>query len=403
MSLADLAGRRFRLASPRTALALGILFAVVALALVPLSLLAKQSPQVNGGEALGAVPFGVVGFVLAWRVPRNPIGWLFLAIGICLLLSIDSGFYAVISYPLGRHLPLGPAALFLYELWGPAISLFALVVLLFPDGTLPARSSRAIMGLFVAVLVGFTAALGVAVADVVATHQVVLDSFDGLAVIDSATGWFAIAQEFFGLIALPFLLWSVARQFVAWRRSTGERRQQLKWLVSGVLIGVLGLVFGLAIPGNASAAVRAIANVISFGIVAVPVSIGVAVLRYRLYEIDRIISRTLAYTIVTGLLVGVYAGLVLLATQVFGFHTEVAVAAATLAAAALFNPVRRRVQHAVDRRFNRARYDADRIVAAFAAGLRGAVDLTALTDSLAGTVQQALEPAHLSIWMKDHG
>ena len=166
---------------------------------------------------------------------------------------------------------------------------------------------------------------------------------------------------------------------------------------------MLGLVFGLAVPGNASAAGRAIANVISFGIVAVPVSIGVAVLRYRLYEIDRIISRTLAYTIVTGLLVGVYAGLVLLATQVFGFHTEVAVAAATLAAAALFNPVRRRVQHAVDRRFNRARYDADRIVAAFAAGLRGAVDLTALTDSLAGTVQQALEPAHLSIWLKDQG
>src|SRR5580700_10686316 len=401
MSLANLAGRRFRLASPRTALALGILFAVVALALVPLSLLAKQSPQVNGGEALGAVPFGVVGFVLAWRVPRNPIGWLFLAIGICLLLSIDGGFYAVISYPLGHHLPLCPAALFLYELWGPAISLFALVVLLFPDGTLPARSSRAIIWLFLAVLAGFTAALGVAVAAAVAEHHVALDSFDGLAVIDRATGWFARVQTVVGLIGLAVVVWCVARQFVAWRRSTGERRQQLKWLASGVLIAVGGLVFGLAVPGNASAAVRAIANVISFGIVAVPVSIGVAVLRYRLYEIDRIISRTLAYTIVTGLLVGVYAGLVLLTTQVLGFHTEVAVAVATLAVAALVNPVRRRVQHAVDRRFNRARYDADRIIAAFAAGLRGAVDLTALTDSLAGTVQQALEPAHLSIWVKD--
>jgi Flp pilus assembly protein TadB len=129
----------------------------------------------------------------------------------------------------------------------------------------------------------------------------------------------------------------------------------------------------------------------------------VAVLRYRLYEIDRIISRTLAYAIVTGLLVGVYAGLVLLATQVLGFHTEVAVAAATLVAAALVNPVRRRVQHAVDRRFNRARYDADRIVGAFAAGLQGAVDLATLADSLAGAVQQALEPAHQSIWLRDRG
>jgi len=401
MSVADLTARRFRLASPRTALALGVLFAVVALALVPLSLLAKESPQVNGGEALGAVPFGVVGFVLAWRVPRNPIGWLFLAIGICLLLSIDSGFYAVISYPLGHHLPLGPAALFLYELWGPALSLFALVLLLFPDGTLPARSSRTIMCVFLAVLVGFTAALGVAVANAVAAHQVALDAFDGLAVIDKATGWFAVAQAISGLIGLPFVLWCVARQFVTWRRSDGERRQQLKWLASGVLIAVIGLVFGLAVPASASPVVRAIANVIAFGIVALPVSIGVAVLRYRLYEIDRIVSRTLAYTIVTGLLVGIYAGFVLLATQVLGFHTEVAVAAATLIAAALVNPVRRRVQHAVDRRFNRARYDADRTVAAFAAGLQGAVDLSTLRDSLAGTVQQALEPAHLSIWVKD--
>ena len=404
MSVADLAGRCFRLASPRAAaLALGAVFAVVALALVPLSLLASQSPQVNGGEALGAVPFGVVGFVLARRVPRNPIGWLFLAIGICLLLSIDSGFYAVISYPLGHHLPLGPVALFLYELWGPALCLFALVLLLVPDGTLPARSSRALMGVFLAVLTGFTAALGVAVAGAVGGHHLMLDSFDGLAVIDKATGWFAVAQAIFGLTALPFVLWCVARQIVAWRRSSGERRQQLKWLASGTLIAVAGLVFGLAVPDNAPAIVRAIANVVAFGIVALPVSIGVAVLRYRLYEIDRIISRTLAYAIVTGLLVGVYAGLVLLATQVLGFHAEVAVAAATLVAAALVNPVRRRVQHAVDRRFNRARYDAERIVGAFAAGLQGAVDLATLSDSLAGAVQQALEPAHQSIWLRDRG
>ena len=112
------------------------------------------------------------------------------------------------------------------------------------------------------------------------------------------------------------------------------------------------------------------------GVAALPVSIGVAILKYRLYDIDRIISRTLAYAIVTGLLVGVYTGLVLLATQVLKFHSAVAVAAATLVAAALFNPVRRRVQHAVDRRFNRARYDAEQMVAAFAARLQDAVDPT---------------------------
>jgi len=127
----------------------------------------------------------------------------------------------------------------------------------------------------------------------------------------------------------------------------------------------------------------------------------VAILRYRLYEIDRIISRTLAYAIVTGLLVGVYAGLVLLATQVLSIRSPVAVAGATLATAALFNPVRRSVQRSVDRRFNRARYDADQMVTAFAARLKDAVDRDAVQADLASVVHRALEPAHVSLWTND--
>jgi hypothetical protein len=130
---------------------------------------------------------------------------------------------------------------------------------------------------------------------------------------------------------------------------------------------------------------------------------GVGILKYHLYDIDRIISRTLAYTIVTGLLVGVYAGLVLLATQVLSVTSPVAIAASTLAAAALFNPLRRRVQRMVDRRFNRARYDADKTVAAFAARLQDAVDLDSVRDDLAVVVRQALEPAHVSVWMSERG
>jgi len=129
------------------------------------------------------------------------------------------------------------------------------------------------------------------------------------------------------------------------------------------------------------------------------VCLGVAILKYRLYDIDRIISRTLAYAIVTGLLAGLYAGLVLLTTQIFQIHTPVAVAASTLAAAALFNPLRRRVQQVVDRRFNRARYDADQTVAAFAARLKDAVDLDSVRDDLAGVVHHALEPAYVSVWI----
>jgi hypothetical protein len=139
--------------------------------------------------------------------------------------------------------------------------------------------------------------------------------------------------------------------------------------------------------------------VVVIGVAALPAGMGVAILRYRLYEIDRIISRTLAYAIVTGLLVGVYAGLVLLAEQVLTLHSPVVVATATLAAAALFSPLRRRVQRAVDRRFNRVRYDGDRMVDAFAARLKDAVDLDAVRDDLAAVVNQALEPAHMSVWL----
>jgi drug/metabolite transporter (DMT)-like permease len=190
----------------------------------------------------------------------------------------------------------------------------------------------------------------------------------------------------------------VIQQAVSYRRASGERRQQLKWAASGIAVcGACGAV--TLVLASSSGMEQIISDVAVVGIAALPASMAVAILRYRLYEIDRIISRTLAYAIVTGLLVGVYAGLVLLATEVFKFHSTVAVAAATLAAAALFSPLRRRVQQAVDRRFNRARYDADQTVAAFAARLKDAVDLDSVRDDLAGVVNRALEPAHISVWI----
>jgi uncharacterized membrane protein YfcA len=165
-----------------------------------------------------------------------------------------------------------------------------------------------------------------------------------------------------------------------------------------VVVGVLGGLLAELIMGPGDAA-NNLQNALASGAVAlVPVAIGIAVLRYRLYDIDRVISRTLAYAIVTGLLAGMYAGLVLLATQVLRLHTPVAVAAATLAAAALFSPLRRRVQRIVDRRFNRARYDAETTVAAFAARLANPADLDTVRDDLASVVQTALEPAHVSVW-----
>jgi hypothetical protein len=165
----------------------------------------------------------------------------------------------------------------------------------------------------------------------------------------------------------------------------------------------VGLVISLLATDSGSASGQAALMVSRLGLVAFPVSMGVAILKYRLYEIDRIISRTLAYAIVTGLLVGVYAGLVTLATQVFAFSGTVGVAASTLVAAALFNPLRRRVQHLVDRRFNRARYDADQTAAAFAGRLKDAADLDSVRDDLASVVRQTLEPTHVSLWVAPPG
>jgi hypothetical protein len=229
-----------------------------------------------------------------------------------------------------------------------------------------------------------------------AGHDIHLDRGGDLTNTAQQGGWLAnppawLAFPVLGLIAVIGLSF-VGHQVLSWRRAGGERRQQLKWLASGAAITVFSILLGILIGSP----------VPLIGLAALPVGIGVGILKYRLYDIDRIISRTLAYAIVTGLLVGVYAALVLLATQVLHVHAPVAVAASTLAAAALFNPLRLRVQHAVDRRFNRARYDADQTVAVFAARLKDAVELDSVRDDLAGVVQQALEPAHLSVWVSRH-
>jgi hypothetical protein len=184
---------------------------------------------------------------------------------------------------------------------------------------------------------------------------------------------------------------------VRFAKSSGEERLQLKWCATAALL--LIVVFVASIWLN-SAAVNVLQ---SLAFLCLYTAIAIAVLKYRLYDIDRIISRTLAYAIVTGLLVGVYAGLVLLATEVLTLKSPVAVAGSTLVAAALFSPLRSRVQRAVDRRFNRARYDADQMVAAFSARLKDAADLDAVRADLASVVQRALEPAHVSMWIDSHG
>jgi hypothetical protein len=284
--------------------------------------------------------------------------------------------------------------------WAIAIVLVGVTVLIFPDGTLPSSRLRWVLWLYLAMGLVWMGSAYILTIDAIVRHDIRVDPGGNLLTLDngarSPDWWNTLQTVLLVALALSMLL-SLAGQVVSYRRSSGERRQQLKWLMGGFAAGLAGLGLGIAL-GNMTSFWGVVSSVAILAIFAIPVSMGVAILKYRLYDIDRVLSRTLAYAIVTGLLIGVYAGLVLLAQQVLRFSSPVAVAASTLAAAALFNPVRRRVQHAVDRRFNRARYDADQTVAAFAARLQDAVDLDAVRDDLAGVVQAALEPAHLALW-----
>ena len=224
-----------------------------------------------------------------------------------------------------------------------------------------------------------------------------LVSFSG-----SGSGW----THAFGVLAfLIFAVLSIAwivRQVRAFRRAVGERRQQLKWLMSGGAVAITGFGLALVFSNSASPALRVL-SLGFFGIIAVPVSIGVGILKYRLYDIDRVISRTLSYAIVTGVLFGVYIGVVALTTQALPLSSPIGVAASTLAVAAMFNPVRRRVQRLVDQRFNRSRFDAELAVAAFNTRLRGAVDVDRVERDLCEVVQHSVEPSHISLWIQRGG
>jgi hypothetical protein len=386
------------------ALALGGLAAVSLVAVVPLSVLARLVGE--GVEALViGVPCMAVGFVVAWRQPRNPLGWLFLVIAIFLFIPTAGGDYAYLVYVRGDHLPFAAAGLAVDQLWSEGLALFIVAILLFPDGRLPSRFWRWALRVWFAAFAVLLIGLAVATGDALAAHPLRVDTTGGLAAVDNPTGWFAAIDHGSLIVLLVLSVSFIGRQVLSWRRSSGERRQQLKWLAGGAAVSIVGLVLAV-IFGTSSSSVTTVAQWIGifawFGLAALPVSIGVAILRYQLYEIDRIISRTLAYAVVTGLLVGVYAGVVLLATEVLSLSSPVAVAASTLAAAALFTPLRRRVQRIVDRRFNRTRYNADRTVAEFAARLKDAVDVTAVRDDLTSVVQQTLEPAHVSLWTTPH-
>jgi hypothetical protein len=374
-----------------TLIGAGVALAYADRHLVPASSTGWTVSNISGQVVNAAVP--VVGLVLASRRPGNRIGWLFLAAGLALGLSGFSDRYALHALVADPgSWPAGRAAAWLFNvIWVIPVAMLAFVLLLFPTGHVRSRRWR-----LAAWFIGVVFTLATVWALIAATSQWARPFTSPFSQPGSPAGSPAPYLMTAVLISAALLV-SVAAVVVRFAKSSGEERLQLKWCAAAAL--ALAVVFVASIWVNS-----AVVNVLqSLAFVGLWTAIAIAVLKYRLYDIDRLISRTLAYAIVTGVLVGLYAGLVLLATQVLTFKSPVAVAGSTLVAAALFSPLRSRVQRAVDRRFNRARYDADQMVAVFAARLKDAVGLDGVQTDLAGAVQRALEPAHVSLWLNHRG
>jgi hypothetical protein len=376
---------------------LGAAAAVLIVASFPMSAIAHQLTFGAVGQALLMIPFAAVGAVVASRQPRNPIGWILLATAVTAAGGLDAGFYSVRAYRIDHHsLPLSRLAVFLTQGWISMLVLLPLPILFFPDAKISRlwRWTLAAYAVLVAVLVGH-----VAITDLGAftDHPVRVDSSGELKQLGGN------GSGGFGLVLIVFLFFGISlswviRQVVRYRSSSGDERQQLKWLLAGGSFAVFGFLLAITIGSGNHGIISVVGKVGFLGLIALPISIGI--LRYRLYDIDRLISRTLSYALLTGLLIGVFAGVVLLTTRVLPFSSPVGVAASTLAAAGLFAPLRSRLQQLVDRRFNRARYDAEATVAAFGARLRDAVDVETVLDELAAAAAGSLEPAHVTVWVR---
>jgi hypothetical protein len=359
--------------------------------------------SVNAGWGLLLLAIlATMGALIVARRPANLTGWSFVAAGLGL------AFYALLTDP--GALP-GGAWLAWIPLWLtiPAIySAFAALVLLFPTGRLLSPRWRPVAWLVVGWIAGVT----------VGNFTSPPDSYLGVEAPVRLGGAAGQIMTTIGNLAWPLgnlaIPAAAASLVVRFRRSRGEERQQLKWLAYaaailgvGVLgIGLLALLnqLGWVRPQSTRPVAVVLGGVAILGVTALPVTAGIAILKYRLYEIDRIINRTLVYGLLTALLAAVYAGLVLSIGQLSGgIGTEPpswAVAGATLAVAALFQPARRRIQQVVDRRFNRRRHDAARTIEAFSARLREHVDLDTLSAELLTVVDQTMQPTRVSMWLR---
>ncbi|MDQ3862782.1 MAG: hypothetical protein M3317_04655 [Actinomycetota bacterium] len=358
--------------------------------------------------------FPIVGALVASRKPRNPIGWILLADGLLwmVLAATDSYSRYGVAKPGSVPFPVAIGTLGNQWLWIPTIGLLGIyLLLLFPDGKLPSRRWRPLAVFSAVVIVVSSVTEGLAPGPL--ENQGGVRNPFGLEALPWLVG---LTYILFPL--LPLCIFAAAVSLVMrYRRSRGEERQQIKWiafvasfaglwfLISMLTQLVVVLMSGADLP-QAPLWFELLASVAVLGFTGVPVAIGFAVLRYRLYEIDIIINRTLVYGSLTAMLVALYFGVVAATQTILRALTgqteqpQQAVVISTLVIAALINPLRRRIQSFIDRRFYRRKYDARKTLEAFSARLRDETDLETLNNDLEGVVRETMQPAHVSLWLR---
>jgi hypothetical protein len=362
-----------------------------------------------------ALSFPTVGAVIAARRPDNSIGWLFIAAGLsgaAVLLASEYALYALFTEP--GALPAARTMAWISS-WIGTVGfglVFAFLLLLFPDGRLLSTRWRPVAWLAAGALTGVMVATALRPSLTDETGEPAPagapEPISNPVGVEGAGATLQAVEEaaivvFVLLCALPAAVSLILR----YRRSTGERRQQIKWLAWAAGVLVLCVFFLpdalIAAFGDTDAVSTAGSVLETVPVVALPLATGVAILRHRLYDVDLVIRRTLVYATLTALLAGAYLAAVLLlqlALSPLTDASDLAIAGSTLAVAALFRPARRRVQALVDRRFYRRRYDAARTVESFGARLRDQVDLDALGGELRAVVKETMQPAHVSLWIR---
>jgi len=406
------------------ALALLLDFLTADVPLVPGERLLRLGPGLAVLTGVLSLAYPTVGALIASRLPTNPIGWIFCGVGLLYGMRRFTGAYADHALLENIALPGGEHAAWFSTWTGPAGLTLAgiFLMLLFPDGRLPSRRWRIVAW---AALLG---AMALALADVfkpgsLYTFPWVENPFGWVGVIGGAytTYQFLAALSLFGMSLLAASTLAALFSLILRLRHAGaDERQQLKWFLFAAVPAVVclsvvllqnivynltsELLFGNTVELLPWKVWNYILYVAMFALLIVPVFTYIAILKYRLYDIDIIINRALVYGSLTAMLVALYFVGIVVLQRVFvaltGQKSTLAVVASTLLIAALFTPLRRRIQAFIDRRFYRSKYDARKILEAFSATLRDETDLDALSDDLVGVVGETMQPAHVSLWLR---